>query len=385
MREIIVITIFLIMSIVAMLLMKRFTGKKISIILTGVVMSFPLFGALLPPGTAGYFFQKWGNIFFGFLLYFMPPLLIVGFVLMGIRLRRKIKRHDPPEFKKIYITATVLLLVLSLGLNIYGTYHAKDIQITKYDVKKETVNIDKPMRIVLIADLHIGVNSDFKMFEDMVKKVNSQKPDLILVGGDIVNSAFGALKTPDKYAALFKKMKARCGTYAIYGNHDVDEPLLGGFTIKEMEDSKRNPKMPKFLKDCGWKLLTDEHVTIPELDGLVLVGRRDDSRPGEGLKARMSLQEVMKGISPEKPILMLQHEPLDLEQLSDYGIDINMSGHTHDGQVFPGNIYARMKSPQAYDIMKWKDTTSIVTSGVGFYGPPIRVGTISEIVVLDLN
>ena len=84
-------------------------------------------------------------------------------------------------------------------------------------------------------------------------------------------------------------------------------------------------------------------------------------------------------------ILLLQHEPTDLEELDEYGIDLAVSGHTHDGQIFPGNIVSRIKGPQSYGLKKWGDADVIVTSGVGYYGPPIRVATISEIVVIDFK
>ena len=143
--------------------------------------------------------------------------------------------------------------------------------------------------------------------------------------------------------------------------------------------------MEQFIKDCDWTLLRDEVIRLPELNGLCIAGRRDETRPGDGVKERASLEELMKGTDPDEPILLLQHEPSDLESLDKYGIDVSVSGHTHDGQIFPGNIVSRIKEPQSYGLKKWGDSDVIVTSGLGYYGPPIRVATISEIVVIDLK
>ena len=162
--------------------------------------------------------------------------------------------------------------------------------------------------------------------------------------------------------------------------------LNGGFIEPGPSgDPLRNPKMPEFLKACDWQLLTDEVVKLPELNGLCIAGRRDESRPGDGVKVRADLKELLCDTKPSDPILLLQHEPADLEELSDYGVDLSVSGHTHDGQVFPGNVFSRIKGPQSYGLKKWNESLALVTSGVGYYGPPIRVGTISEIVVIDIQ
>ena len=143
--------------------------------------------------------------------------------------------------------------------------------------------------------------------------------------------------------------------------------------------------MDSFVASCGWKLLRDESVILPDLCGLRLVGRRDESRPGDGVTRRAELKELLKGTDPAEPVLLLQHEPAELEELGACGVDLALSGHTHDGQIFPGNVLARIMGPQSYRLKNWGDCDVLVTSGVGFYGPPVRVGTVSEIAVLDLK
>lgn len=98
----------------------------------------------------------------------------------------------------------------------------------------------------------------------------------------------------------------------------------------------------------------------------------------------MSLQELLKDADPNKKVLLLEHEPADLDIMGDEGVALAVSGRTHDGQIFPGNILVRIIGPQSYGLKDWGTAKAIVTSGVGYYGPPIRVGTISEIVVIDL-
>ena len=295
----------------------------------------------------------------------------------------KRKRWRPR--RKSSVCLLLALLALSIGINVSGSHTARDVRVTGYTIAKETLGQKEPVRIVLIGDLHIGVNSSPKLYEDMVARINEREPDLVLVAGDIVTSSFGAMEDPDAYAAILRQIRAPCGVYVVYGNHDVEEPLLGGFTFIGAENAHRHPDMPGFLRACGWTLLTDEIVRLPELHGLCLAGRRDETRPGDGVTERAPLARLLADTVPEEPVLLLEHEPADLDGMGELGVDLSVSGHTHDGQIFPGNLFARIKGPQSYGLKPWGDALALVTSGVGYYGPPIRVGTISEIVVIDLG
>ena len=364
---------------------KQHPGRAaVIVLLLAGLLSFPLIGALVPDGPVCWFFQKWGNVFIGYVLYFFSPLIIIWIITLFVRMIHRIRHHEkwnPPR----WLSAGVLicLLALTIGLNVWGGQVAHDVKVTKYTIDKSILGQTEPLRIVLIGDLHIGVNSTPQIYRDMVDRINEQKPDVILVAGDIVTSSYGAMSDPDLYAGILSQMKATKGKFVVYGNHDVDEPLLGGFTYAGADNALRNPDMPGFIKACDWTLLTDEVIRLDELNGLYLAGRRDESRPGDGVKERASLEKLLEGTDPSEPIMLLQHEPADLEELSDYGIDFSLSGHTHDGQIFPGNVYGRIKGPQSYGMKQWDSSLAEVTSGVGFYGPPIRVGTISEIVVID--
>ena len=363
----------------------------IIMILVAAAFTLPAIGAILPDGERCYFFQRWGNVWLGYVLYFFGPLLVIRLftgLFINLPYRHKHKRRKNRNWKpsrKLSVALVLGLLLLSVGLNIWGNYAAHHVKVTRYLVNKDKLKQEQPAKIILIADLHIGVNSTIKIYEDMVERINTQKPDLVVVAGDIFTSAFGAMKDPDAYAKVLSQIQSTYGTYVVYGNHDVDEPLFGGFTYMGAENAERNPGMEPFLEKCGWKLLTDEVARIPELNNLAIIGRRDKTRPGDGVKERATLKALTEGIEPEAPVLLLEHEPAELERLDGFGINMIVAGHTHDGQVFPGNIFGRIRDPQSYGIKEWGNTTAIVTSGVGFYGPPIRVGTISEIVVIDLK
>ena len=363
------------------------TLKKIILILPlaalAIMVAFPITGALLPDGPLCWFFQKWGNIFSGYVMYYYLALLVLVIIEFVIWIVRRIKGKDKKPGRGSVLMA-VLPLVISVAVNLMGMQTAHDVKVTNYTLDKAELGQTEPLRIVLIADTHIGANSTPKLYEDMVERINEQDADLVVVAGDLVTSSFGAMREPETYASIMRNIKSRLGVYAVYGNHDVDEPLLGGFTYAGRENAVRNPAMEGWVKDCGWKLLRDEVVRIPELNGLVIAGRRDEERPGDGFMERAELEDLLKDVKQEEPVLLLQHEPSDLDDLEECGVDLSVSGHTHNGQIFPGNIITKILSDQSYGMRDWGDATAVVTSGVGYYGPLIRVCTISEIVVIDL-
>ena len=328
-----------------------------------IMEAFPVIGALLPDGPLCWFFQRWGNVFLGYLLFFLGILLILTICLAlfkGLFSAKNQEKRKPA--RAVSIVILVISLAVSAAVNVCGYGTARDVKVTKYEMDKELLGLDEPLRIVLISDLHIGVNSGTALYRDMVDRINEQDADLVLVAGDLITSSYGAMKDPEAYASILREIQSKYGTYAVYGNHDVDEPLLGGFTYIDKEKALRNPAMESWVRSCGFELLEDEVVEIPGLEGVALAGRRDEAKPGD-----------------------LQHEATDLRRLEENGVAMSLSGHTHDGQIFPGNIYCRIFTQQSYGLKDWGASKSIVSSGVGYYGPPIRVGTISEIVVIDLE
>ena len=395
MRLAIMIAIYMAIVIVAMVILgsvtKNLQLKKssrdmitfISLLAFFVMAMFPLIGAVVHDGPVCWFFQKWGNIFMGLFMFFFMTLAavaIIELIIWTVRRASKKKGGVPHGAAAMLI----IPLIVTVAVNLAGSQTAHDVKVTNYSIEKEKLGLTEPARIVLFADTHIGVNSTPKIYEDMVDRINEQDADLVVVAGDLVTSSFGAMRDPETYASIMRGIESKYGVYAVYGNHDVDEPLFGGFTYAGKENAKRNPAMEGWVSDCGWKLLTDDVMRIPELNGLVIAGRRDESRPGEGFDERAPLSDLLKETDPDDSILLLQHEHSDLYELDEYGVDLSVSGHTHDGQIFPGNIITKILTEQSYGMENWGDAIAVVTSGVGYYGPPIRVCTISEIVVIDL-
>ena len=344
----------------------------------------PVGGTLLKNGSLKIWCQGAGNIWLGFLLYFYGILIAGALVwLIFVLLSRLFRR--PRRFLDGLAPLLILSVCGSLVLLVYGTQHAQKTIVTTYDV-----TIDKPaedledLKVILIADLHLSVNSHLQMIRNMVDEINRQNADLVVVAGDIFTSSYGGLKHPEQYAAVLSEIESRYGTYAVYGNHDVEEELFGGFPISPISEAFRSRQMEQFFEDCHFRILYDE--TVPIADGAVLLtGRVDGEKAGDGTAVRKSPAEVLAGLDTKKPVLVLQHEPVEFAQLYENGADLALCGHTHAGQVFPGNLIVPFFNENAYGYKVISGLQTIVTSGIGYYGPPMRVGTNSEITVVNVH
>ncbi len=252
------------------------------------------------------------------------------------------------------------------------------------EIPKEVQGEDGDLTIALLADLHLSVNSSPKHIQEVVDLTNAQNPDLIVVAGDIFTSSYKALSHPSKYASILRGLKARYGVVAIYGNHDVEEVLFGGFAISPVSEAFRSPQMEDFMRECGFTLLEDESLVL-EGTNIQLVGRVDGKKAGDGSRNRLSPQDLLKGLDITAPILVLEHEPDEYQDLAEAGADLVLSGHTHNGQIFPGNLIIRLFHENPYGYRCLYDIHTVVTARVGYYGPPMRVGTNSEVVLIRLR
>lgn len=335
----------------------------------------PVAGAFLDNSHMRFALMGVGNIYLGYFLYYGVTLALL-MLFAGLATLITSRR-----FSSLYGIILCLSLVCGFTTATYGMFHAQEIQVRRYDIA-----VDKPgkdMTVVFVADLHLSVNSELSTTVKMVDLINRENPDLVLVGGDIFTSSYEALFDPQYYSSALSNIRSRLGVYGVYGNHDVDEPLLGGFPMAPLSEAFRTPRMEQFMKDSGFTMLSDETVLI---DGfLQLIGRVDGEKAGDGTNNRMSAAELLKGIDRAKPVLVLEHEPREYRKLKEAGADVVLSGHTHNGQLFPGNLIVPLFNENGWGYKVVDGLQTLVTAGIGYYGPPIRVGTDSEISVIRLT
>jgi len=261
--------------------------------------------------------------------------------------------------------AAFLLTLIYLTL---GWVNAHRVAETDYRIVSAKP-LARDYRIVEIADSHLGITQNGETFTREMERVQSLRPDMVVLVGDFVDDdsekadmiaackALGTLDTP-------------CGVYFVYGNHDEGYYHYRNFTPGELRDE---------LEKNNVTILEDESLLLD--DCLVLIGRRDRSDP-----TRADMQTLTAGLDREKFALVLDHQPNDYAAEAAAGVDLVLSGHTHGGHIFPaGQIGLLMGANDAiYGLEKRGDTAFIVTSGISGWAIPFKTGTFSEIVVIDL-
>jgi len=266
-----------------------------------------------------------------------------------------------------------------------GSNNATDGSRDATDESPEGDQDLQELRIVMVADLHLGYNIGCEQMEKMVSLINAERPDVVLIAGDIFDNEYEALDDPDRLKQLLSSIESTYGTYAVYGNHDISERIIGGFTFNWKDPGKGSaPEMDEFLADCGIMLLRDEYVCLG--DAIYIYGRPDYEKPGNDIAVRKSPAEITADLNLDKPIIVVDHEPRELQELADAGVDLDLCGHTHDGQFFPMNLTSRYITwENSAGLLMKGDMANIVTSGVGLFGPNIRIGTQAEICSITVH
>ena len=239
------------------------------------------------------------------------------------------------------------------------------------------------LKIVLLADIHFGYSIGEKNAELLVNAINAQKPDLVCIAGDIFDNEYEGLKDLEKTAATLRSIQSKYGVYACWGNHDLNEPILAGFTFRSANKDYDDPRMTQFLNDANIQLLNDETVLID--DKFYLTGRKDPSRCRKMTDTRKSPSQLTKSLDLSRPIIFMDHQPGELDEVASSGADLDLCGHTHDGQLFPLNIITGLVWENSCGYLKKGNMHNIVTSGAGIWGPNMRTATNSEICAITVH
>lgn len=342
----------------------------------------PVMAFLLPKSAVAIVIRRISTYWIGVMLYSL--LYVVLFDLL-----RLIAKHTKLKNTLLFSRGSVIsigsvVVACAVATCLYGIFNARNIKVNEYSVTvNKSCGSDKHLKAVLVADLHMGYAIGVDHITNMVKKINEQNADIVIIAGDIFDNSYDGMDDPEGIKAQLKSIKSKYGVYAVYGNHDIDEKILMGFTFDWGGKQLNSEKMTNFIKECDIKLINDESVLIN--DEFYLVGRRDTDKPGTEDGTRAEISELTKDLDKTKPIFVLSHEPDELQKTADAGADIDFSGHTHDGQLFPGNLTIGLFWENPCGMIKKDNMYSIVTSGVGVYGTFMRVGTDAEICSIDID
>lgn len=306
-----------------------------------------------------------GGFWMAFLLYGFILLLLSDIVSLPLKIAGILNEGNLHLFRKWSFTGT---LIITSFLIVAGFINAVSPVIKEYQltINKGAGDI-RELRIAAVSDIHLGSIIRKRSIKKMSEMLKSVKPDLVLLLGDVVDGEMGPVLRDD-LLSYFRCPDCKYGLYAITGNHEY----IGG-----------PQKTIPYIESKGIRILKDEKITIP--GGIQLIGRIDrDSKRFSGMD-RMPLKELMNGVDTAKPVILLDHQPFNLNEAADNGVDLQLSGHTHNGQMWPLNLLTKKIYEVSYGYLKKGNTQYIVSSGFGIWGPRIRLGSRSEILFIKIR
>jgi predicted MPP superfamily phosphohydrolase len=309
------------------------------------------------------------NIIGGFWMAFMLYGFLIWFTADIILLIQKPFHLIPAEVMpaiRLWLFGGVT--VITTVLIIAGFINAVSPVTKRYDITvgKNMADGKQPMKIVAVSDVHLGSIIRKRSMRHLSEMIRNEKPDLVLFLGDLIDGSIGPVLRGDLLSYL-SLPELRYGKYAITGNHEYMSDL---------------GKSIPYIEGKGIRVLKDEIVTLG--NGVQLVGRIDRTAMQGFGDGRASLDSLLAKTDPSKPVIVLDHQPSGLAGLAGTVADLQLSGHTHDGQIWPLTIVTDKIWELDHGYRRYGNTNVIVSSGFGIWGPRMRIGTRPEIVVINL-
>ena len=317
--------------------------------------------------SAAYLLAMWKfKLIFGIFVY--TAMLFIIFDILRLILKKAIRNEDVKNrISKAYMGG-IWVVVLAVILSVYGYINAHNYKVVNYDISivKE---MDRELKIVLITDTHMGTSVNRDGLQEIVDITNSLEPDIVLLGGDIFDEGTSDELFEDSFG-IMAGFRSTYGTYYIFGNHD------DGYHDRS---SNRVESIISNFEAAGVTVLVDEAV---EIGGrFYLIGRSDPGTQDRAGQPVASVEELYKGLDKTKPIVVLNHKPVDIEEESACGADVFLAGHTHNGQIWPYNYLVKYFSYNevAAGEKDFGDTRAITSVGAGTWLIPVKTTGPSEI------
>lgn len=309
-----------------------------------------------------------GSFWFAAFAYFTLALLVIDFLRLANYIVPFFPSFVTADIAKTKIVVAIGLSAVVLLALVAGFLNARSpqVKVLQIHIPKQADSL-KILNIAVASDIHLGTIIGRERLNAIVEKINGLHADLVLFPGDIVDEDLAPVINQNLGETL-RTIKAKYGVYAVTGNHEY----IGGVE-----------KASKYLMDHGIKVLRDEVTTV---DGnIVLVGREDRSISQFSGTKRKPLSELMAGVDKRFPIILMDHQPIGLNEAVEQGADLQLSGHTHHGQIWPFNAITNAVYEVSWGYKKKGQTQFYVSSGVGTWGPPVRLGNTPEIIHLQLT
>ncbi|MGB2867809.1 MAG: metallophosphoesterase [Bacteroidota bacterium] len=273
--------------------------------------------------------------------------------------------RDLTQTKLVTGGVVVALVVLVVVLGHLNTLKPR-IKLINLEIPKNSRTL-KSLNLAVASDIHLGTIISKSRLEHIVSELNALDPDLVLLPGDVVDEDLGPVIRRN-LGEILRTIKSKYGVFAITGNHEY----IGG-----VEEAC------KYLGEHGITVLRDDVVTVG--DSVVVVGREDRSIRQFTGKARKPLNELMAAVDKSLPILLMDHQPFKLDEAVHNGVDLQLSGHTHHGQLWPFNFISKKIFELSWGYKRKGNTHFYVSCGVGTWGPPVRTGNRPEIINLKIR
>ncbi len=304
------------------------------------------------------------SIFMGLFIYLLLFSIVADLIGIGLR---AIGGKTYQIWNKIYFHG-LLVVFLSILITIYGYISATNPTMTEYTIEVTKISEqEKPIHVFFVSDIHLGTAVKEKQMDTLLQKVKDYQPEYIFLGGDIADeSSYESIL--DYSLEIFDQMQEIGKVYYVRGNHEGYKE-----TINDYVDA---------LSSIGIKVLEDETHLVD--DRFYVIGRKD-ARYNQDIQVRAEISDLTQGIDSSKPIILLDHQPVDTEAAKDAGVDLQLSGHTHSGQIFPGSLISGLVNEVNYGHVKEEDYQILVSSGMGCWGFPMRVGTKAEMLSIIIK
>lgn len=343
--------------------LQGYTVARNAFLIVNIILFVTMLGGIMLQGSMSQTMAKTIS-FIGFSYMIAFIYMLLSFLLLDVvRLSNLAFHFFPNGMAGFRFWWTIVSLVVVAITMVYGNYKFNHPAVVKYDLQADEVVQHKTIKIVAASDIHLGYSIDKKMLQKYVDMINAQHPDIVLLAGDVSDRSMVPV-IEQKMNEELSQIKAPLGVYAISGNHEYY--------------SENPSETENYLKTAGITFLRDSVALVDS--SFYVIGRDDRTNT-----RRKNLDALVSGLDTKLPKILLDHQPYHLQDAEKNGIDLQISGHTHKGQFFPGNLFVNRMYELGYGYLKKGKTHYYVSSGLGIWGPQYRIGTRSELVVINFT
>lgn len=340
-----------------------------NIIFTFLVFSYPIarIAGKWLPGNLADSLAFIGGLWFAAILYFSLAIVLLDLIMLII--------NSIPAFYSFFTKNILLFNGIAFGsvvvstsiLIIYGYFNASSPQVKNLHIPiNKNAHGIKNLHIVFASDIHLGHIIGKTYLTKILTKINKLNPDLVLFPGDLVDEELKPV-IDKNLGELFRSLNPKYVVFAVTGNHEY----IGGAE-----------QAVKYLSQFGITFLRDEVIKID--NSFYVAGREDISRLSFYGKQRKTITGLLSGANSGLPVIMMDHQPIALGEAAAAGVDLQISGHTHHGQMWPLQAITQLAFKLSWGYTKIADSHFYVSSGVGSWGPRVRIGNRPEIVSIQL-